>query len=83
MSDEKIKQKLLKLATDQQLSNFKRIKKLLPDIEAAFQAGATRKAIVEVLNSEGIEISADVFSTYMARLKNSPPPLVPPPDSQE
>jgi len=74
MSDAKIKQKLRLLATEQQHSNFKRIKALLPDIEAAFAAGATRKAVVEVLNSEGIEISPEVFSTYMARLKNSPPP---------
>jgi len=77
MSDAKIKQKLRSLATEQQHSNFKRIKGLLPDIEAAFAAGATRKAVVEVLNSEGIEISPEVFSTYMARLKNSPPPKAP------
>ena len=72
MSDARIKKKLLTLATDQQLSNFRRIKQLLPDIEAAFAAGATRAAVVAVLNSEGIEISPAVFSTYMARLKNTP-----------
>ena len=73
MSDAKIKAKLLNLATAQQISNFKRIKALMPDIEAAFEAGATRKAVVEVLNSEGIDISPEVFSTYIHRIKNSPP----------
>jgi len=72
MSDAKIKLKLRALADEQQQSTIQRLRGLLPAIEEAFAAGATRRAIVEVLNSEGVDISPEVFSTYMTRLKNSP-----------
>jgi hypothetical protein len=83
MADEKIKQKLAALATEQQLSNFRRLKDLLPDIEAAFEAGATRKAVVAVLKSEGLDITPETFSVYMGRLKNTPSFEPTPPDSKK
>jgi hypothetical protein len=72
MSDENIKAKLLQIATAEQRSNFQRVAALLPEIEAALATGASRAAVVEILNSEGILISPEVFTTYMWRLKNQP-----------
>jgi len=72
MSDEKIKAQLLQLASAEHRSNFQRITALMPEIEAALGAGATRAAIVKILNAEGISVTTEVFTTYLWRLKNQP-----------
>jgi hypothetical protein len=81
MADENIKLALRALATEKEISNFQRMKNLLPDIEAALEAGATRKAVIATLKSEGLDIAPDTFSVYMGRLKNTPPFEAIPPDT--
>jgi hypothetical protein len=71
MADENIKLALRALATEKEISNFQRMKNLLPDIEA----------VIAVLKSEGLDIAPDTFSVYMGRLKNTPSFEATPPDT--
>lgn len=46
-----------------------RFRQLLPEIEAARQAGATHQAIVDVLRSQGLELSEKTYSVMLARAR--------------
>lgn len=69
MTDDSIRERLLALTSQEQRSVISRIETLLPEIEAAFAAGAKRAAILEILNDEGIQLEAAVFTTYLHRLR--------------
>ena len=69
MTDEAIRARLLALTTEDQRSVIDRLETLLPEIEAAFAAGAKRAAILEILHDEGLEIEPALFSTYLHRLR--------------
>lgn len=69
MSNESLKRRLEALANASQRTAIERMRDVLPQIEAAIDAGASRKQIVEALNEEGIEVTLTVFSTYLTRLR--------------
>lgn len=50
-------------------SKAAQIRQLLPEIEAAQAAGASRKEIVEALRNSGLDVSMKTFSTALARAR--------------
>jgi hypothetical protein len=70
MSNESLKARLLALTTSNERAIVRRMADVLPEIEAAVEAGATRVQIVEALNAEGIPVTVTTFATYLSRLRN-------------
>lgn len=46
-------------------------RKVMPIIEAQLKAGVRRQAILDVLKSQGIEISMETFKSYLYRYRKS------------
>jgi hypothetical protein len=77
MSNESLKARLLALSTSTERAIVRRMADVLPEIEAAVEAGASRAAIVEALNEEGIAVTVKTFATYLSRLRNQRRRLAP------
>lgn len=46
-----------------------RLRELLPQIEAAVEAGVTQAKIIEVLNQQGLDITQNTYSVMLSRLR--------------
>jgi len=81
MSDEKIADELLSLATGtKSRTKMGRLRDLFDVIETAMQAGVNRQTIIATLASGGLEMTIPVFDNAMSRIRknrqtkpNSPP----------
>jgi len=65
-----MRQRLLELASSSDRQKFAQIQELYPEIEAALEAGASRSQITAALRAEGLDISDQLFTNYVNKIRH-------------